>query len=132
MGDRDRERRKAESVREEKEREQTQIRLSVMLRDRGENGAGISRPPARPYYFRTNSGTRDFLQISGLNTGLFGRYEIGFRNIVSDGYGLSGKKSGYYPDKYSDITRIMFFEALFGIMYWFYYDVLYHIYFLRS
>jgi hypothetical protein len=46
VGDRVRERRKAESVREEKEREQKQIRLSVMLRDRGENGVGISLPPA--------------------------------------------------------------------------------------
>lgn len=38
-----------------------------------ENRAGISSPPARPYYFRTNSGTRDFSRISGPNTDLFWR-----------------------------------------------------------
>jgi hypothetical protein len=61
---------------------------------RGENGVGISHSPARSHYFGTNSSTRDF----------FGGYEIGFGNVVSDGYGLSGKKSGYYPDNYIDIT----------------------------
>lgn len=39
---------------------------------------------------------------------LCGGYGIGFGNVVSDGYGLSGKKFKYYPDKYTDITRIMF------------------------
>ena len=37
-----------------------------------------------------------------------GGYEIGFGNIVSDGYRLSGKISGYYLDNYTDITHIIF------------------------
>ena len=39
----------------------------------------------------------------------FSGYEIGFGNVVSDGYGLSGKKFRYYPNNYTDITRIMFY-----------------------
>ena len=50
------------------------VELIMLLINRGENGAGISRPPAWPHYFGTNSGRK--FGYPGLFTDI--RSEYGF------------------------------------------------------
>ena len=104
---------------------------------RGENGVGISRPPARPHYFRTNSGRKFGYPGFFTNIGSeYGSFLADMRSVSGTWYPMD---TGY-PVNNPGVTQIIirmlpmlcFCEALFGTMYWFYYDVLYPIYFLRS